>query len=160
MKNRLLFLLSLAIVTLVSCTEKCDDPDVQRINSLFFELKQGGDDGFTPEQLDSIYYVRFVPFSDPLIADTVFTEGFYPEGEAKFLINDNFPIPNQQAPYYPVYYYEIIEPTSGFSTIISDIELQGSYLGECDYENTLKAFKVDGDSINMPGSMDFYLLTR
>ena len=160
MKFSSLLFFCLVLFGLSNCTERCEEPDIERINSLFFELKQGGDDGFSSEELDSVYFVRFVPFSDPLIADTIFPNGFYPEGEGRFLINNSFPISNQQAPYYPVYSYQIIEPTSNFTTVVGDITLQGAYLGDCDYENTLKAFKVDGDSINMPGSMDFYLLTR
>ena len=73
----------------VACNEKCDEPDIERINSIYIELKNGGSDGFTEEQLDSIYFVRYVPGSNPLIADTTYPDGFFPEADGKFLINDS-----------------------------------------------------------------------
>lgn len=145
---------------MVSCSPKCDEPDIKRINSLYFELKQDGGDGFTQNQLDSIYYVRYVPGSNPLIADTVYPSGYFPEGDAKFLINDDFPFLNEQPPYFVVFGYQVVDPTTEFTTSIQDIELQGAYDGDCGYTNSMKFFTIDSQEVDMGGSNDFYLITR
>jgi len=143
-----------------SCVQDCDEPDVERINSLLFELKQGGEDGFSQEALNSIYYVRYVAFSEPLIADTFYGNGNFPEGNGRFVINDQFPFRNSQTPYYTSYAYIVIDPTSDFAADIENVKLQGFYDGECGYTNTQKQFVLDGDTIDLAGSADFYLLTR
>ncbi len=151
----------LAITILfIGCTEKCEEPDISRINSIYIELKQGGEDGFTDSELDSIIIVRYVPFSAPLIADTLVTNGDFPGGENKFFINDEYPYVNATPPYYVVFGYEIIETSSAFSTRIEGIELEGVYDGECDYMNVKKTFLVDSNEVDMSGSTDYYQITR
>lgn len=155
------FFLSVLLFTLLnSCVEDCDEPDVLRINSLAFELKQGGEDGFSQEALNGIYYVRYVPSTEPLVADTLFANGAFPEGNGRFLINDQFPFRNDQSPYFNVYNYIVVDPTSDFAADIEFIVLGGFYDGECGYTNTKKQFVLDGDSLDLAGSTDFYLLTR
>jgi len=152
----LLFVLS----ALFSCEEKCDEPDIESINSIYIELKQGGSDGFSEEELDSIYFVRYVPNSNPLVADTAYPDGFFTDGESKFRINDTYPFRNETPPYWVVFGYEIIEPMSGFSTRIQDIELEGMYDGECGYTNVKKTFTVDSQLVDMSGSQEFYVVTK
>lgn len=160
MKIQKLLLLSFAILAFTACEEKCEEPDIQAINALYFELKQGGEDGFTPEELDQIYFIRFVPFSEPLIADTLYTYGSYPEGEGKFLINDTYPFRNEQSPYYTVYGYMVKDLGSNYTDTIQNIELGGRYDGDCGYDNILKRYTVNGDTVDMSGSQEPYLLTR
>lgn len=160
MKTQTLLSFLLLALVFVSCKEKCDEPDIQAINALYFELKQGGDGGFTEEELNSIFFVRFVPMSDPLIADTLFPQGNYPMGAGKFYINDNYPFRNDQSPYFPVYGYMIVDPGTNYRDTISNIKLGGQYDGECGYDNTLKKYTVNGDTVDMSGSQDFHLLTR
>lgn len=160
MKIQKLLLLSFAILAFTACEEKCEEPDIQAINALYFELKQGGEDGFTPEELDQIYFIRFVPFSEPLIADTLYTYGSYPEGEGKFLINDTYPFRNEQSPYYTVYGYMVKDLGSNYTDTIQNIELGGRYDGDCGYDNILKKYTVNGDTVDMSGSQEPYLLTR
>ncbi len=144
----------------ISCAKECDEPDIQRINSLYFELKQGGSDGFDEDEIDELYFVRYVPNSEPLIADTFYTGGVFPEGGTKFLINDEYPFRNNEAPYYVVYGYEIVVESDGYATIIEEIELGGEYDGDCGYTNTKKAFKLNGEDFDQAGSQEFVLITK
>lgn len=153
------FILAVAIFA-IGCTEKCEEPDISQINSLYIELKKGGEDGFTDTELDSIIIVRYVPNSAPLIADTLVTNGDFPLDDNKFPINDEYPYVNATPPYWVVFGYEIIETTSLFSTRIEGIELDGEYDGECDYTNLKKTFLVDSNEVDMTGSTDFYQITR
>lgn len=152
--------LVLGLFFLGACSEECDEPDIQAINALYFELKQGGDDGFNEEELDQLYVVRFVPFSEPLVADTVYLEGNYPEGEGRLFINDEFPFLNSQSPYFTVYGYMLIDPTTGYVGNIENIELTGEYDGDCGYNNLEKKFTFNGEEVDMGGTQDYYLVTR
>lgn len=160
MRNTNLTFFIIALLTLGACSEKCDEPDIQYINGLHLELQNGGSNGFTPEELDAIYFVRYIPFSEPLIADTLLSNGYFPDGPGKFTINDNFPFFNDQSPYYTVYGYMIIDPTTGFVANIEDITLAGQYDGDCGYTNTNKIFTLDGDTIDVSGLDTYYPITR
>lgn len=160
MKASILLLSALVAFLFSSCAKECDEPDIQRLNALFFELKQGGDDGFSSEELDEVYFVRYVQESDPLIADTFYTEGVFPEGIAKFIINDTYPFSNAQSPYYVVFGYQIVVESSGFTSNIENIELLGEYDGDCGYNNTQKAFDLDGEAMDRAGSMEFLQITK
>jgi hypothetical protein len=153
-------LLPILAIWMASCSEECDEPDIQEINALYFELKQGGDDGFTEKGLDEVFLVRFVPFSEPLVADTVFLQGNYPLGEARFLVNDEFPFTNNQSPYFTTYGYLIVDPTSGFVGSIENIELKGEYDGDCGYNNLEKKFTFNGEAQDMGGTTDYFLVTQ
>ncbi len=160
MKTQTILFSVFATILFCSCTEKCEEPDIQSINALHFELQNGGDNGFTADELDAIYFVRYIPFSEPLIADTLYSNGIYPLGEGRFLINDRFPFNNDQSPYYTVYGYLVVDPTTGYVANIENIELGGAYDGDCGYTNTLKRFSLDGDTIDVSGSQEFIPLTR
>lgn len=160
MKRRNYILLILATIAFSACTKKCEEPDIQAINALYFELQNGGEDGFNSDELNAIYFVRFIPFSEPLIADTLYANGLFPDGEGKFHINDTYPFTNDQSPYYTVYGYLVVEPTTGFVANIENIELGGEYDGECGYTNLKKRFTLDGDTIDVSGSQSFVQLTR
>jgi len=141
-----------------SCSKTCDDPDVQAINALYFELDQSSD-GFTQEALDEIFIVRFVPFSEPLLADTVFLNGNYPSGRGRFYINDEFPFVNRQSPYFTVYGYQIVDPTTSYGGTVENISLVGEYDGDCEYNNISKRFTFNTDTVDMGGTQNFYLIT-
>lgn len=161
MKTRFISLFSISWVLFLSaCSEECDEPDIQAINALYFELKQGGEDGFTQEALDQLYVVRFVPFSDPLVADTTYLNGNYPEGEGRLFINDEFPFLNSQSPYFTVYGYMLIDPTTGYVGNIENIELKGEYDGDCGYNNLEKKFTFNGEEVDMGGSQDYYPVSQ
>lgn len=160
MKKSLYISLFLVAFAFSACTEECDEPDIQAINALYFELQNGGENGFSPEELDAVFFVRFIPFSEPLIADTLYPNGLYPNGEGRFFINDTYPFTNDQSPYYTVYGYMVVEPTTGYVANIENIELGGEYDGDCGYNNTLKKFTVNNDTIDVSGSQAFFPLTR
>lgn len=143
---------------LVACSKKCDEPDIQAINALYFELDQSAE-GFGQESLDEIFIVRFVPFSEPLLADTVFLNGNYPSGNGRFYINDEFPFVNRQSPYFTIYGYSIVDPVTGYGASIENIELEGEYDGECDYINVSKKFTFNSDTVDLGGSRAYYLVT-
>jgi len=150
----------IVLLALASCEQKCDEPDIERINSVHIQLKEGGSDGFTEGELNDIFFIRYVPNSNPLVADTSYPNGFFPEGDGRFLINDSYPFRNEEPPYWVVYGYEIVEPNSGFRTRIQDIELEGMYDGDCGYNNIKKTFTVDSIPVDMSGSQDFYVVTK
>jgi len=159
MKNsRFLLVILLFPLLIYSCSEKCDEPDIQSINALYFELDQS-DEGFTEEAIDQIYVVRFVPFSEPLVADTVYLNGNYPSGSGRFYINDEFPFVNRQSPYFTIYGYMVIDPTTGYVGTVENIELKGEYDGDCNYDNLTKRFTFNGDSLDFGGSQEYYLIT-
>jgi hypothetical protein len=152
-----LSVLLLAVAFFSACSKKCDEPDIQAINALYFELDQSSD-GFTPEALDEIFIVRFVPFSEPLLADTVYLDGIYPSGSGRFYINDEFPFVNSQSPYYTIYGYIIVDPTTSYGGVVENISLEGEYDGDCDYDNIAKRFTFNTDTVDMGGTQDFYLV--
>jgi len=153
--------LSIVLMTIAiccACSKKCDEPDIQAINALYFELDQSSE-GFTQEALDQIFIVRFVPFSEPLVADTVYLNGNYPSGRGRLYINDEFPFVNNQSPYFTIYGYTIVDPTTSYGGVIENIELEGEYDGDCGYNNISKRFTFNTDTINMGGTQEFYLVT-
>lgn len=143
-----------------ACSKECNEPDIQKINALYFELKKGGEDGFTQEQLDSAFIVRFVPFSQPLIADTMYLYGKYTDGDGRFFINDEFPFLNYQSPYFPTFGYMVVDPLTGFVGTIENIDLKGEYDGDCHYENLDKNFTYNGEPYNYGGSEEYFLITN
>lgn len=143
---------------LQGCTEPCQEPDIQQINALYFELDQGPQ-GFSSESLEQIFIVRYVPFSEPLIADTTYPNGNFPEGSGRFFINDRFPFRNQESPYFTNFWYQIEDPLTGTVFTVSNIELNGLYTGDCEYINLAKRFVLNGDTLDRGGSQDFVVLS-
>ncbi len=156
MKYFLLF----GLLFFLGCAEECDEPNISEINSLRFQLDVGGVNGFFEGELQWVYIVRFVPFSDPLVADTLYLDGFFPEGEGKFMINDEFPFINTGSPYYPVYGYQVVDPSTEYVATIQNIKLRGEYTGDCDYINHEKSFTINGDTVDMAGSDEYYLISQ
>ncbi|MEM9052747.1 MAG: hypothetical protein AAGC47_11895 [Bacteroidota bacterium] len=159
MKNMLLsFTIFFLTGIFIGCSEECDDPDISAINALYFECDQG-DDGFTQEGINELFVVRFVPFSEPLVADTVFLNGNFPSGPGRFFINDEFPFINTQSPYFTIYGYQVVDPTTGYVGTIENIELEGEYDGDCGYNNIAKKFTFNTEEVDMGGTQEFYLIT-
>ncbi len=159
-KDSFLFILPF-ILSLLACEGPCEEPDIDRLNGLHFALPTEGEDAFTEEELADLMFVRFIPMTVPLVADTLFVDGnLLEEGPGKFIINDFFPFRNANAPYFVIYSYAIEGFTAAFYAEIENITLQGEYDGECDYFNTQKSFFLNGDSIDMGGTTDFLELPR
>jgi hypothetical protein len=154
------FTFTLALLFALACNKPCDEPDIDTINGLLFEFQRTGPQGFTDEEIASVYFVRFVPFSEPLIADTLFINGNYPEGFGRFIINDRFPFRNDQSPYFTVYSYMVVEAETGFVGNVENITLRGKYDGDCGYQNLQKSFFFNGDSIDMGGRTDPFIISR
>lgn len=149
------------LIALASCEKPCDEPDIDRLNGLKLELPTKGEDAFTEEELADLMFVRYVPFSDPLIGDTFFVNGNnLVEGPGKFIINDAFPFTNETSPYFVTYNYIIEGFTAAFFAEIENITLKGEYTGDCDYINEQKSFILNGDSIDLGGQEDFFELQR
>ncbi len=160
MKNYISIIFLPVFIFLTACEEGCDEPDVQRINGLYFEFDQEGSDGFTEEELNNVFFVRYVPLSEPLVADTLYINGIYPEGFGKFIINDNFPFQNFGAPYFISYSYLIVENITGYVGNVENIVLKGEYDGECGYNNLQKSFFFNGDSLDMGGVSTPFIISR
>lgn len=146
---------------LSGCKDICDEPDIDRINGLKFQLEVEGPNAWTKPELADLMFVRYIPFSDPLIGDTVMINGNnFLEGPGRFIINDFFPFRNANAPYFVTYDYIIEGFTAAFFAQIEGIKLRGQYTGDCDYVNLQKSFFLNGDSLDMGGSEEFLLLPR
>gem|GEM_PF-2328076 len=154
------YLLVPIILMLISCSPECDEPNITDINSLKFQLDIDGENGFLSFELQYVYLVRFVPFSDPLVADTAYLNGVFPDGPGMFSINDEFPFLNPGAPYYPVYGYQVVDPSTGYVATIDNIELRGEYDGDCGYQNLQKRFVINSDTVDMGGTDTFYLISQ
>ncbi len=154
------YLIIPSILMLFSCSPECEEPDIMDINSLKFQLDIDGENGFFSFELHHVYLVRFVPFSEPLVADTVYLNGVFPDGPGMFSINDEFPFLNPGSPYYPVYGYQVVDPSTGYVATIDNIELKGEYDGDCGYQNIQKSFVINGDTVDMGGTDTYYLISQ
>ncbi len=159
--TRIYPILFVVAIGLASCEKPCDEPDIGRLNGLKLKVPTKGEDAFTEEELADLMFVRYVPFSDPLIGDTLFVNGNnLVEGPGKFIINDEFPFTNQTAPYFVTYNYIVEGFTAAFFAEIENITLRGEYTGDCDYINMEKRFVLNGDSLDLGGQEDFFVLPR
>ena len=156
------FFLPLIFAAMVAggCSKECDEPDIAKINALYFEMQMGGEDGFTQEELDEIFIVRFVPYSQPLIADTMYVQGNFPNGPGRFFINDEYPFLNFQSPYFTTYGYMIVQPSTGFVGNIENIKLKGEYDGDCNYKNVDKKFTFNGEDHNTGGGENYFVIAK
>jgi len=154
-------LLFMSCFATVSCEKVCDEPDIDRLNGLRFQLPVEGPDAFTEEELADLMFVRYVPFSEPLVGDTIFVNGNnLVEGPGRFIINDGFPFVNSSAPYFVTYDYIIEGFTAAFFAQIESITLKGEYTGDCEYINQQKSFFLNGDSLDLGGQESFFELPR
>ncbi len=150
-----------ALNFLCSCKEVCDEPDIDRINGLKLQLPVEGPDAFTESELADLMFIRYVPFTEPMIGDTVFVNGnLLEEGPGRFIINDFFPFRNTSAPYFVTYNYIIEGFTAAYYAEIERIVLLGVYDGECNYTNLQQSFFLNGDSLDLGGIDEFFVLPR
>jgi hypothetical protein len=154
---------ALGVLAFAACTEICDDPPVDELNALYLELKEGGDDGFSPEVLNSAFIVRYwiVP-GDSLTfpQDTINAPAMFTNGLNRLRISNGIPFQNDSL-FYPRYNYVVFsEADTTLELKITNIDLESGYIGECEYENRIKTFDLNGTPVNQSKSTDYYLITQ
>lgn len=157
-------LILVSIAAFAACTEVCDEPPVDDLNALYLELKKDSVDGFTQAELDSCFLVRYFDvFNDSLTFpdDTVFYYGNFHEGsENRIRISNGTPFENDSL-FYVRYNYGIFFRTdSTLQYLITDIDLKGEYIGDCDYENVTKTFRLNDELVNRSGNQEYYQITK
>lgn len=155
----LIFLLALFTA---GCVEECEDPDTDTINALRFQFGLASEGGFSEEELNSALIIRYFPALDTnpqsLIDTLPLRDAFEDPANRILRISNNYPWLNAVQPYYPVYSYLIVQPETGYSDTIRIARVEGTYRGECVYENLSKNFVLNGDTIDVTGSTQPYLL--
>lgn len=153
----------LLLVLGTACTKDCDAPPVDDINALYLRLKTGGDNGFSEEELSSLYLVRYfdVP-GDSLTfpADTLHFASFYEGSDNKIRISNDTPFRNDSLFFVRYNYGFYFEADSNLSVMLTDIQLEGGYIEDCDYENRRKTFRINDQEVNRSGSQDYYEITK
>ena len=137
---------------IAGCEEDCPDPKVDEINAFYFQFKTSGGNSFIDSELDSVFMVRYndiLPDSFSFPVDTVnfWEKGFYND-EFQIRLSQGFPFPLSAPPYFPDYKYKIQSLDQDFEYTVERIELEGDYIGECDYINELKLIIFQGDSLD------------
>jgi len=160
--HKTIFLL-FGVAVLAACTEICDAPPIDNLNALYLEFKKDGENGFTEEERNSFYMVRYyqVP-GDSLTfpADTVFYFGNFYESDNRFRISNGIPFQNDSIFYVRYNYGLFFESDSTLSYLISQINLRGKYTGNCAYENQEKTFLLNGSFVDRSGSTSYYQITK
>lgn len=158
------FLLLSAFVVLASCTKICDEPPVDDLNALYLKFNTEGEDSFTEEELESFYMVRYFDVPGDSLTfpdDTVFYHGHFYEGSAgQIRLSNHIPFRNDSIFYVRYNYGLYFESDSTLSYIITDIDLEGTYVGECDYENVKKTFHINDQLVDMSASTDYYEIKK
>lgn len=156
-------------VFLVSCEKPCEDPGVDSINSIYLKLKSGGENGFTQEELNSTYLVRYLMGypTDSLNRDTT-SFVFYEGSSNRIRIGSEIPWKSIIPPYYTQYTYIITNTSTNRKDTITNIDLIGDYTGDCKYVNSQKQFihkyiepssgELRSDIIDMAGNVDYYVI--
>lgn len=146
-----------------ACTEICDEPPIDDLNALYLEFKKDGESGFSEEERDSFYIVRYyqVP-GDSLTwpADTVYYFGNFYESDNRFRISNGIPFQNDSLFYVRYNYGLFFDVDSLLSYIITDINLSGKYTGNCAYENQEKTFLLNGNFVDMSSNTDYYQISK
>ena len=153
----LVLLMALTFI-LSSCEEDCEEPKVDDLNAFFFEFKLSGANSYSVSELDSIYIVRFqdmVPdsFSFPLDTLTYF-DGSLADDEHQIRLSQGNPFKDVPPPYFPQYKYKILSTNQDMEHRIEQIELEGSYVGDCEYVNSEKSIVFNGDTLDFIAGMD------
>jgi hypothetical protein len=163
LNNKHFLFLLLGTFFFTACEEPCTDPDTDYLNGIFLEFKLGGEDGYTNEELNEAYVVRYYAndVDTVLPVDTIFLNGiFYENTTNKLRLSNNFPIKNSIQPYWVIYDYTIQNPEQTFVIQIKNIDVKGNYTGDCIYENQLKTYTVNDSLFNRTGNSEYLLIDR
>jgi len=153
--SAILAVLSFAIL---GCTKICDEPNVNEINAFKFELKSSGDNSFSEEDLNQSYLVRyFIAFGDSLNfpQDTISLQGKNP-----FTLTNFEPFRNDSIAFVRYNYAIGFENNDTLKYVITQIKINGKYVGECVYENDLKRFALNGQTYDVTGINEPFLISK
>lgn len=154
----------LSLIVLGGCKDNCDPPPVDDINALYLKFKTDGDNGFSEEERNSMYLVRYfdVP-GDSLTfpSDTMrFFGNLYQGSNHKLRISNDIPFKNDSLFFVAYNYGFYFESDSTLKLSLTDISLRGKYVGDCAYENKEKTFKLNGQFVNRTANQDFYEISK
>ena len=153
----------LGAFSLHSCTEICDAPDVDRINAIFLKLDTSEVDGFSQEELDSLYMVRYFRVEEADFDwphDTVYFFGNFYQNPSTIRLSNDHPFTNDSL-FFPRYNYAILFKSDTLLEYrITNITLDSKYIGDCAYENKVKTFDIDGVTVNKSGTTDTHSITK
>ncbi len=162
--SKTVFLLLTAFIIVASCTKICDEPPVDDLNALYLQFKTEGEDSFTEEELESFYLVRYFDVPEDSLTfpdDTIFYHGnFYDGSDNQIRISNGTPFLNDSIFYVRYNYGLFFESDSTLSYIITEFDLEGTYVGECGYENVTKTFHINDQLVDMSASTDYYEITK
>ena len=160
-KHFLFFIIVLILFS--SCDKPCPNPETDSVNGIYLEFQVGGEDGYTNEELNLAYVVRyFANDADTILpVDTIFLDGkFYDGSSNKLRISNDFPITNPVQPYWVSYDYTIQNPEETFIIEIKNIDVKSTYEGECIYKNEKKFFTVNDSLFDRTGNIDYLIINR
>ncbi len=158
-----LFILAFIGVTALfgSCQKDCEPVDVDDINSIYLQFNTGsGADSFSPDELDSVYMVRYQPaeidsFAFPVDTFNIYEIGYYAD-DYKIRLGKNHPIGVPSGPpYYSSFFYKFLSRDEDFQVRLQGIELEGNYDDDCNYVPKLKRFQLNEDTLIVTGSTSF-----
>jgi hypothetical protein len=150
--------LALFSVAIFGCTKICDEPNVNEINAFSFELKSSGDNSFTEDDINQSYLVRyFIAFGDSLTfpQDTIYLQGTNPIKLANFE-----PFRNDSIAFVRYNYAIGFENNDTLKYVLTQIKISGKYVGECAYENELKRFTLNGQTFDVTGKENPFLISK
>jgi hypothetical protein len=155
------FALLLIVIGLFSCQKDCEPVDVDDINSIYLQFNtDGSPTSFSPQELDSVYMVRYQPaevdsFSFPIDTFNLYEIGFYSD-DYKIRLGKNHPIGVPGGPpYYSSFIYRFLSRDEDFQVRLQGIELEGNYDEDCNYVPGLKRFQLNDDTLIVTGSTSF-----
>ena len=146
------------LFAITGCEEDCPEVVVDDLNAFFFQFKTSGDNAFDPSELDSIFIIRYsdvLPDSFSFPVDTVdFYNGVLSFDEYVIRLSQGQPFADIPPPYFPDYKYRILSNDQDFEFRIEQIDLVGSYIGECEYVNSKKSIVFEGDTLDFIAGED------
>lgn len=153
----------LFLTVMAACTEVCDEPPIDDINALYLEFKKDGEDGFTEEELETFYLVRYFQVPGDSLTfpdDTIHYYGNFYEADNRFRISNGIPFSNDSLFFVRYNYGMFFESDTTQQVLLTDITLRGEYIGDCEYENKEKTFRINGDLVNQTASTDYIQITK
>lgn len=151
------------MLSLPSCTEICDAPDIDLINAIFLKLDTSEVDGFSEDELNSLYMVRYFRVEEADFDwphDTVFIYGNFYRSPSTIRLSNDHPFTNDSL-FYPRYNYALLfESDTLLEYRITNITLDSKYTGDCAYENMVKTFEMNGLTVNKSGTTDTHTITK